>query len=376
MQNKLEDGSFLFLLVIVSCAFGAIILPFFSAIFWAALLAILFNPLHRYLHQRLGHRANTNALLTLLASLLIVVIPLSIILTMLGIEGALFYQRVSTGEIQLQAWFDKIKTAIPMVQTLAERFEIDLANIKELLSKAALTGSKYFATQAFSVGQQYLVFAINFILMLYLTFFFLRDGHNLIELLIRALPLGDTRERHLFQKFAEVSRAVVKGNLVVAIVQGSLGGLIFWILGIEGAMLWGVIMVVLSLLPAVGSALIWAPAAIYLFITGAVVKGVVLLLFGFFVIGLVDNILRPILVGRDTKIPDYMVLLSTIGGIALFGLNGFVIGPVLAALFLAFWQIFIDEFNTPPFTDAEQTNATLEKTEEAKTPKEVKPSQD
>jgi predicted PurR-regulated permease PerM len=122
-------------------------------------------------------------------------------------------------------------------------------------------------------------------------------------------------------------------------------------------MLWGVIMVVLSLLPAIGSALIWAPAAIFLIISGEMIKGVVLIMFGVFVIGLVDNILRPILVGRDTKMPDYMVLLSTIGGIALFGLNGFVIGPVLAALFLAFWQIFIDEFNSPPFTDEEKNTS-------------------
>ena len=149
---------------------------------------------------------------------------------------------------------------------------------------------------------------------------------------------------------------------MVAVTQGTLGGIIFWILDIDGAMLWGVVMVVLSLLPAVGSALIWAPAAIFLLMTGDIVKGIVLILFGVFVIGLVDNILRPILVGRDTKMPDYMVLLSTIGGIALFGLNGFVIGPVLAALFLAFWQIFIDEFNSPPFTD-EDTEIPSERTE-------------
>lgn len=350
-MQKLEDGSFLLLLVAVSLTFCAIILPFFTAIFWAALLAILFNPLQNYLKKKLGAKPNLIALLTMLASLLTVVIPLSVILTMLGIEGAVFYQKVSSGEIQLQSWVDKLKTTLPVIQTLAEKFSIDLANVKQHISEAALTGSKFFATQAFSVGQQYLVFFINFILMLYLTFFFLRDGHSLIELLVRALPLGDTRERHLFKKFAEVARAVIKGNLMVAVTQGTLGGVMFWILGIEGAMLWGVVMVILSLLPAVGSALIWAPAAAFLLIAGDFVKGITLILFGVFVIGLVDNILRPILVGRDTKMPDYMVLISTLGGIALFGLNGFVIGPVLAALFLAFWQIFINEFNSPPFTD-------------------------
>ncbi len=360
MQNKLEDGSFLFCLTIVSLTFGAIILPFYSAIFWGAMLAILFNPLHRFLLRRFPGKVNMAALLTLGASLLIVVIPLWIILAMLGVEGAAFYKKVSSGELNAQAWLDQIKAHVPAIQHLAERFQIDLGNIREQVSKLALSASKFFATQAFNFGQQYVSFAINFVLMIYLTFFFLRDGHRLIELLIRALPLGDTRERHLFNKFAEVSRAVIKGNLVVALVQGTLGGFIFWALGINGAMLWGVVMVILSLLPAVGSALIWGPAAIYLFVTGAVMKGAILVGFGVLVIGMVDNVLRPILVGRDTKMPDYMVLLSTIGGIALFGLNGFVIGPVLAALFLAFWQIFIDEFNSPPFTDPEEGTVSSE----------------
>src|SRR5690606_13847821 len=132
----------------------------------------------------------------------------------------------------------------------------------------------------------------------------------------------------------------VKGNIVVAATQGMLGGLIFWALGIQGALLWGVIMAVLSLLPAVGAALIWLPVAIYFLATGAIWQGIVLILFGVLVIGLVDNILRPILVGKDTKIPDYVILISTLGGLSVFGLNGFVLGPLFAALFIACWDLF------------------------------------
>lgn len=149
----------------------------------------------------------------------------------------------------------------------------------------------------------------------------------------------------MFDKFSEVTRATVKGNLIVAVAQGSLGGLIFWILDIPGPVLWGVVMTVLSMIPVVGAGLIWAPVAIYLFAIGEWVDGAILAGFGAFVIGLVDNILRPILVGRDTKLPDYVVLLSTLGGFSLFGINGFVIGPLIAALFLTFWEIFILEFN-------------------------------
>src|SRR5690606_21116170 len=140
---------------------------------------------------------------------------------------------------------------------------------------------------------------------------------------------------------------------VVAAVQGALGGLIYWILGMPAALLWGVAMAVLSLIPAVGAGLIWAPVAVYLFATGEAVSAVVLVLYGVLVIGLADNILRPILVGRDTRMPDWLVLLSTLGGLVLFGINGFVIGPLIAALFIVFWQIFCRDFQPPGHSTVE-----------------------
>ncbi|MDX1694201.1 MAG: AI-2E family transporter [Ketobacteraceae bacterium] len=344
-QQKIQDRSFLLLLIIVTIGFGLLLKPFFYAIFWAALLAILFRPLYRRLDEKYPNSANLTAICTISVSMLIVVIPLSLVTVLLAAEAAMLYQKLSAGEIQFQQWLDNVKDAFPFLAQLTERFGIDFSNLKESLSEAALKSSKVLAAQALSFGQEYIQFAINFVLMIYLMFFFVRDGDYLIKLLIRALPLGDTRERHLFNKFAEVSRATIKGNLVVATVQGTLGGLIFWVLGIQGALLWGCVMVILSLLPAVGSGLVWVPAAIYLIVTGAVIEGIILIAFGMIVIGLVDNMLRPILVGRDTKMPDYMVLISTLGGIILFGLHGFVIGPVIAALFLSFWQIFMEEFN-------------------------------
>jgi predicted PurR-regulated permease PerM len=158
------------------------------------------------------------------------------------------------------------------------------------------------------------------------------------------LPLGDARERRLFQKFAEVARATIKGTLVIGLVQGVLGGLIFWMLGIEAAALWGVVMAVLSLLPAGGAALVWVPAVIVLIATGQLLEGLILLVFGTLIIGLADNVLRPILVGRDTQMPDYLVLITTLGGIALFQLSGVVIGPIIGALFLTVWEMFGQEY--------------------------------
>ena len=203
---------------------------------------------------------------------------------------------------------------------------------------------------------------IDLAIVLYLAFFLLRDGERIRQLLIRALPFGDHREELLFARFALMLRATVRGTLLVAVAQGALGGIIFAVLGLRAPVLWGVIMTLLSLIPVVGAAVVWLPAAIYLLLTGEVVSGVVLMVYGVCVIGLADNALRPILVGRDTKLPDFMVLLSTLGGFALFGLDGFITGPVLAVLFVTLWQIFMEEFSSgeaaaPAASDVEDGGA-------------------
>lgn len=347
MHDRLEQRSFLAALVLVSLAFAWLLAPFLAAIFWAALIAILFWPLRCWLTNRLPGWSNLVSLLAVTACVVIVIVPLSLIFASLVQQAATVYQKVDSGQINLAHYIEQVKDAFPMLQSLLERFHVDLDSLKHDAAAAAVSGSRYLATQAVAIGQNTFQIGIGFVLMLYLAFFFLRDGESLVQLMIRALPLGDDRERLLFAKFAEVSRATVKGNLVVAMAQGALGGLIFWILGIQGALFWGVVMTVMSLLPAVGAAIIWAPVAVWLFASGDIWRGAVLAVFGVAVVGLVDNALRPVLVGRDTKLPDYLVLLSTLGGLGLFGLSGFVIGPLIAALFMAFWDIFIREFNAP-----------------------------
>lgn len=345
MQAKLEQRSFFLALILVTLLFLYLLKPFFGAVFWACVIGLLFYPLHQRLVDAWGGRHNTAALVTLLLCVVICVVPVLFVLGSFFQEGVGLYQKLQSGEIDLGALIDRVRHGFPAMQALMERFNIDLANIKTQLANGAITLSRMVAQNAVLLGQGTLSFVANLTLMLYIAFFLLRDGPALVAMLVRALPLGDARERHLFSKFAEVTRATVKGNLVVAAAQGSLGGLIFWILDIPGAFLWGVVMVLLSLIPVVGASLIWGPVAIYLFSIGNWIDGAILTGFGAGVIGLVDNILRPILVGRDTKLPDYMVLLSTLGGFVLFGMNGFVIGPLVAVLFIAFWEIFIDEFN-------------------------------
>jgi predicted PurR-regulated permease PerM len=212
--------------------------------------------------------------------------------------------------------------------------------------------SQFVASRALSIGQNTLRIAVYFFLMLYLLFFFLRDGRRIVDAAVRVLPLGDERERHLFHRFAQVSRATIKGTLVVGIVQGTIGGFMFSLVGIGSPVLWGVVMALLSILPAVGTALVWLPAAIMLIANGQLVAGIALIAVGALVMGLVDNILRPILVGRDTRMPDYLILLATLGGLVAFGLAGVVIGPIIAAFFLSVWEMAEDEFTAAPAAPA------------------------
>ena len=341
-NSSLYFRAFILLLVVVTIAFVVILLPYYPSIFWGAILAVLFAPLNRKLLRLTKGRANLSALITLLAIVLIVILPVIAISGSLVQEGANIYQLMNSGKISLGAYFEQIVNALPpSVHDLMTRFGIgDIISLREKLSEVAMQASRFLAAQAVNVGQNTFQFLVGLAIMLYLLFFLLRDGNKLVETSHRVIPLSDAHQRLLVQKFATVVRATVKGNIAVAATQGALGGFIFWLLGIQGAILWGVIMAFLSLLPAVGAALIWMPVAIYFIVTGAVFQGVALALYGFLVIGLVDNVLRPLLVGKDTKIPDYLILISTLGGLSVFGLNGFVIGPLFSALFIACWDLF------------------------------------
>ncbi|ODU62078.1 MAG: AI-2E family transporter [Lautropia sp. SCN 66-9] len=346
---SLERKTFLLLLSAVTLAFGAVLWPFYGAVFWGVVLAILFAPLHRRLLRKMPNRANLAALTTLGLCLLIVILPLTLITASLIQEAAQVYQRIKEGQLNFSSYFQQILGMLPQwVVNLLGRFGLDdLAGLQQRLSEVAARRSQFIATQALQIGQNTFEFIINFAIMLYLLFFLLRDGPALAARIKQAIPLEAAYKQSLFSKFTTVIRATVKGNIAVAATQGALGGIIFAILGIQGAVLWSVVMAFLSLLPAVGAGLIWMPVALYFLATGAIWQGIILIAYGVLVIGLVDNVLRPLLVGKDTKMPDYLVLISTLGGMALFGLNGFVIGPAIAALFVAAWDLFSSPEESP-----------------------------
>ena len=342
ISNALNNKVFLLLVVAVTLAFGAILWPYYEAIFWGITLAILFSPLQKFLLVRMPTRRNLAALITLLLCLLVVILPTALLSVSLLQEATHIYDRLRSGEIDFGNYFQQVVKALPTWASSAlDRFGLtSVLDLEKKLSSVAVQGSQFIATRALNIGQNTFQFLVSLSVMLYLLFFLLRDGPDLTARIREAVPLEESYKRNLSDKFTTVIRATIKGNIVVAATQGLLGGFIFWALGVQGALLWGVLMAFLSLLPAVGAGLIWVPVAIYFFATGAVVNGAILTAFGVVVIGLVDNLLRPLLVGKDTKLPDYIVLISTLGGMALFGLSGFVIGPAVAALFIAIWDLF------------------------------------
>ncbi|MEM8843952.1 MAG: AI-2E family transporter [Pseudomonadota bacterium] len=341
-----KTAFFFALLIAASLAFIAMLLPFFEPILWATTLAVLFRPAHKYCLKKFNQRENWASLTTLLLILFVVIVPTLFLLTTVAKEGFNLFQAIAKGEIDLSGPIRWAQSTWPSLLEHAREFGIEIDEFKNKFSNSALQGSQWLAAHIFTFGQNTLRFTIMFFLMLYLLFFFLRDGKKIVDLIVRISPLDDTQERLLLSKFAEVSRATIKGTLVVGMVQGALGAITFALLGIQSAIFWGVVMTVLSILPAIGAALVWLPAAIFLIVNGMIIKGLVLIAVGSLVIGMVDNILRPILVGRDTKMPDYLILLSTLGGLTMIGISGFVLGPVIAAFFLAIWAMFAQGYNS------------------------------
>jgi predicted PurR-regulated permease PerM len=340
-KGALQDKTFVFLLVAVSLAFAWILLPFYSAVLWAVILALVFSPVERWFNNRLPNQPNLATFLTLLSIVGIVLVPVAFTGASIVSEATTLYENIQSGDIKLGSFLQRFLDALPTWATnfLAHFGVTDVADMQARIISLLAEGSQFFATQAVLVGQGTANVLLGTSIMLYLLYFFLRDGGKLSQKIIHAVPLADEYKDALFHKIAVVVRAMVKGTILVAIVQGFLGGLIFWALGIHAPVLWGVVMAFLSLLPAVGASIVWFPVAVYLLATGAFGKGLILMAFGAGVIGLVDNLLRPYLVGKDTALPDYIVLISTLGGIALLGLNGLVVGPLIAALFIAVWDI-------------------------------------
>jgi predicted PurR-regulated permease PerM len=357
--TAIQNASFLILVALTTLAFLALIGSFLMPVFWAAVLATVFFPLQRRYVARLGGRRSLAALATILTVLGLVVVPLVLAGLAMSREAVQLHEQITSGAIDLQAPLRFLRRITPLASDYLGEWGVDVEGMVQRLSTSAVAVTQFLASRALGIGQDVARITALFFLMLYILFFFLRDGPRLVASMIRVLPLGDVRERQLLSKFAEVSLATIKGTLVVGLVQGAIGGALFWALGIPAPVFWGTVMAMFSVLPAVGPGLVWVPAAVILLGLGHFVKAIVLIAAGVIVIGLVDNVLRPVLVGRDTQMPDYLVLLSTLGGISVFGISGFVIGPVIAGFFLVVWEMFAQEHAEPTTIRVERPAAVL-----------------
>jgi predicted PurR-regulated permease PerM len=343
-DENLQRNLFIALLVGVTIAFIWLVRGFLQPIFWAVALGVVFFPAHEYLERRLSPRSALAAMISVAIVLFVVIFPIIGIATAVTAEAADLFQRLNSGEIGLAEIYARIEEWVPALTDRLESLGFELERLQQQLSSSAIVVSQFIASQALQLGQNTIRITVYFFLTLYLLFFFLKDSRRILDGLVNALPIGDERERQLLERFAEVSRATIKGTLVVGVVQGTIGGVAFALLGLSAPVMWGVVMALLSIIPAVGPAIVWVPAAVILIAGGNIVSGIILVIVGALVIGLADNLLRPILVGRDTRMPDYLILLSTLGGLTAFGLAGVVIGPIIAAFFLSVWEMAEEEF--------------------------------
>ena len=338
-----RSWTFFGLIVVVTLAFGWVLWPLFGAVFWAVAFVIVLDPIARRLMQRLGQRRNLVSSIMILGFLVLIILPTLLVVTAVINEASTLIASVRAGEIDLHRMFSTMVSALPnWFRAVLQQLGLgDLTAVQASVSASLDEWIGASAPGVLNFGQNAVALVVSLGVMLYLMYFLFRDGDAIVARIKRAIPMDAGLLDDLLRTFTTVVRATVRGDILVALLQGCLGGLGFWVLGIGGVILWTVLMSFLSLLPVFGAALVWGPVAAYLLVTGLVWQGISLTVYGVMVIGLIDNIARPWLVGQATRMPDYVVLISTIGGIATFGMQGFITGPVVAAMFIAVWTTFM-----------------------------------
>jgi len=340
--TNLRTAFVLLLVAAVTALFVAVAWPFLKPLLLAALLAGLFHPLYRWIMRLLGGRQSLGAALTLLVLLVLGLGPISAFL------GIVVQQALTVSDQAIPWLRQHLGTAstLNVREWLVQRFPAlaeYLPSQEQLLQNVgtvAKTAGAYLVTFASRMTATTAAFLLNSFVMLYAMFFFFKDGHKILERIFYYLPLSDEDEIRMLARFTSITRATVKGTLVIGIIQGALAGIAFWVAGIDGAALWGTIMMILSIIPGIGAPLVWVPVVTFLFLSGQYLTATLLLLWCGAVVGTVDNFLRPVLVGRDAKMPDLLILLGTLGGLFLFGPIGFIVGPIVCGLFLTVWDIY------------------------------------
>jgi predicted PurR-regulated permease PerM len=335
-----QKASFLLYLLAVSAAFLYMLRDFLMPIFMAAVFTGLTYPIYFWLLMKTNNKIIA-ALITLIGLLLVLVLPLIAVGFVAYQEAVHFFT-----SLDLNAWRDRFEGIVTAMRNhfpgLLSR--VNAKDVSSMASGGVQNAFQFILKNSANISLSVANNLLSFFLMLFIMFYFYIDGHRILQKLIKWSPLKDEYEKILIEKFVSVSKGTLKGILVIGVIQGLIGGILFWAVGLRSPIFLGSLMVFASIVPALGTSMIWAPVAIMFVAQGDWVRAIAVVVVGSAVIGTVDNLVRPIIVGKDIKMHDLLVLLSTLGGLSLFGLVGFIIGPVIASLFLAIWNIFEEIF--------------------------------
>lgn len=334
--SRIRTIIFILALTVVGIFTFYIVRPLLYPIFWAAVIASIVYPLHKKLVARIKF-TNLSAAIVLLIVAIAIVLPLVILSSLLIKESADLYGALGQKSGQIN---NSVQGAINWIKynSLTNRLQIDESFWTEKISETVAASTDFILGNIRNLTANSLTFMLMFVIMLYSLFYFIRDGAKILRQIMHLSPLGDRLEMTFYKKFTSTARAVIKGSLLIGLIQGTLGSLLFYVVGINGALVWGVIMMIFAIM--IGSYFVWIPAGIIMLLVGNVWQGVLILVVGALVIGTIDNFLRPILVGRDTQMHPLLIFLSTLGGVLAFGISGLVIGPVITALLLSFGELY------------------------------------
>lgn len=346
MNNIKNFNTYFFfgVLFAVTVAVFLLLKPFISAIFVAALFAVMFFKPHNFFLKIFKGRAVLSAILSCLLVTFTIILPFSIVAGLMGNEIGKVVHNVTNGNAENQK---SIKTFINSIYEV-EVFHVSLSQIRSSVSDEEVTNLvKNIVDKSLTFFQKTYQSVIGSIIwtfvMFFTLFYFFLDGKRFVRKIIQLSPMKDEHEKLLINKFVSMVRATLKGTLIIGIIQGLIGGFSFMIAGISSPVIWAVIMILISVIPATGASLVMIPAGIVMFILGNTWQGVFLLIVGVLV-SVVDNFLRPKLVGDDTQMHGLLVFFATLGGLSVFGLIGFIVGPIIMALAIALWEIYATEF--------------------------------
>ncbi len=340
----LNKAVLLSMVVIISAVFLLMIRQFLMSIFMAGLFASLLSPVHRWLTRVLGNRKNLASVITIIGMVCLVLVPLSLLVGVVVAQAVHVGQSVSPwiqGFLAEPSALSRFLEKVPYYETILPYRDVIIQKAGEIVGHI----STFLIDSLSSVTKVTINAVFGSVIMLYVLFYFLSMGHTLLYKILYFLPLEDRDEQRLLRHFTSVASATIKSTMIIGMLQGGLCGLAFALAGIEAPVFWGTVMAVMSIIPAFGTAIIWAPAVLILALGGNLAGVVILVVICGGIAGNLDNVLRPKLVGKDTQMHDLLVLFGTLGGITMFGLLGIVIGPIIAALFMTIWEIYGDSFH-------------------------------